>query len=472
MSAAAAATSRDAPIRPAPSAAFARMATALHWREVPAQVRERAKLHILDAIGLGFASHVHDYAAAAIAGVTAMGEPGACSVIGVAARMSPRDGALVNAILVHGLDYDDTHLGSIIHPTCTSLPVALALGETTDASGEEMLAAFLTGAELGIRIGAAVQGGFHHVGYHATGVVSHFASALTAGRLLGLDERQIAAALGITGSTASGIQVFLEEGAWTKRFHPGWGAVAGITAAHLARADFRGPSRPLEGKFGLFDTHLHGGAVALDALAEGLGEEWRFGETALKPYPVCHFIHGCADAAIALHREIAAEGLGAEITRVEALLPQPTLHIIAEPAEAKQRPGTDYEAKFSAQFVVAACLLRGGFGLSDLQPEALADPAVRALALRVDCRADPDSAFPTFFSGGVIVHLADGRTLSRHVRVNSGAGDKAMTPEAVCAKFMDSACLTISRDKAERIRDAVLSLEDMRVADLTALLRA
>jgi len=339
--------------------------------------------------------------------------------------------------------------------------------EARSLQGDAVLAAFIAGAETGIRIGLAVDGGFHHVGYHATGIVSHFASAVTAGRLLGLDEDAITAAQGIAGSTASGIQVFLEEGAWTKRFHPGWGAVAGITAAHLAKAGFKGPSRPYEGKFGLFATHLHEGAK-VPALTDGLGAVWHFGETALKPYPVCHFIHGCADAAIDLHREIA----GATIVRVDAYLPEPTLHIVAEPAAAKERPTTDYEAKFSAQFVTAYCLLHGRFGLPDLLPQALADPGARALAQRVACHADPDSAFPTYFSGGVEVTLADGRVLSRHVRINSGAGERAMTADAVADKFMASASLAIGEAQAARIRDAVFDFESRPVTALMAELRA
>lgn len=450
-----------------PAQSIARFAADLRLSDVPAPVIARAKLHILDALGLGLASHAYDYGRSIVAGGLALSEGGACSVIGRPERMAVRDAALVNGVLVHGLDFDDTHLGSIIHPTCTALPVALSLGEAEDASGEALLTAFLAGAETGIRIGGAVKGGFHHVGFHATGVVSHFASAVTAGKLLGLEAAQITAAQGITGSTASGIQVFLEEGAWTKRFHPGWGAVAGITAARLASTGFKGPTRPYEGKFGLFDTHLHGHETDLPELTAGLGRDWRFGDTALKPYPVCHFIHGCADAAIDLHREIA----GAEIARVDAYLAQPTLHIIAEPAEAKERPTTDYEAKFSAQFVVAACLLKGAFNLPDLQPEALADAAVRDLALRVKCHEDPDTAFPTYFSGGVTVTLADGRVLKRYVRVNSGAGERAMTPEAVAAKFMASATMTIEAAQAERIRDAVLTLETLTARDLAAVLR-
>lgn len=451
---------------------IARFAAGFRLEDVPQAVRHRARLHILDALGLGLASTVQDYGRRTVEGVAAMsaadGGAGDCSVIGRPERLGVRDAALANGVLIHGLDFDDTHLASIIHPTATSLPAALALGESLGASGADVLAAFLAGAETGIRIGLAVDGGFHHVGYHATGVVSHFASAVTAGRLLGLDEDQLTAAQGVTGSTAAGIQVFLEEGAWTKRFHPGWGAVAGITAAQLARHGFKGPSRPYEGKFGLFDTHLHGEDVKTAPLTEGLGDVWHFGETALKPYPVCHFIHGCADAAIALFPEID----GAGITGVRAFLAQPTLHIVAEPAEAKENAATEYEAKFSAQFVVAACLLKGRFGLPDLLPEALADPAAQALAKKVKCFEDPDTAFPTYFSGGVEVTLADGRVLARHVRVNSGAGERAMDTEAVAAKFLASASLAIPAARAERIRDAVLAIEDVPARELMALLRA
>ena len=452
-----------------PARRLARLAAGLRFADAPAAVRDRAKLHILDAIGLGFASHAYDYAKSSIAGISAIGASGDCTVLGVSRGFEVRDAALLNGILVHGLDFDDTHLASIIHPTATSLPAALAVAETQDASGEDLLTAFLAGAETGIRIGAAVDGGLHHVGFHATGLVAHFASAITAGKLLGLSEDQLTAAQGIAGSTASGIQVFLEEGAWTKRFHPGWGAVAGITAARLAQHGFKGPSRPYEGRFGLFETHLQQEAshAKTHALTEGLGELWRFGETALKPYPVCHFIHGCADAAIELHREIG----GAEIIAVRAFLPQPTLHIVAEPAKQKERPTTDYEGKFSAQFVVASCLLKGAFGMADLLPEAFIDPEIQALTAKVKCQADPDSAFPTYFSGGVEVTLGDGRTLRRHVRVNSGAGDRAMTRDAVVAKFMGSARLTLPPARAERICETVLDIERISARELAAALR-
>lgn len=441
-------------------------AAGLRLSAVPHAVRTRARLHILDALGAGFASNAQDYADKCAAGVRAMGSPGECSVVGRAERLEVRDAALLNGILIHGLDFDDTHLESIVHPTATSLPVALSLGEALDASGEQMLTAFLAGVETAIRTGGAARGGFHHVGYHATGVISHFASAVTAGKLLGLDEDALSAAQGIAGSTAAGIQVFLEEGAWTKRFHPGWGAVAGITAARLASEQFKGPSRVYEGKFGLYDTHLHEPAD-LSYITRGLGEEWKFGVTALKPYPVCHFIHGCADAAIELHGEIDWR----DIASVRAFLAEPTLHIVCEPAEAKENATSEYEVKFSAQHVIAACLVRGHFNLPDLLPEAIAQPEVRELARRVKCEADPDTRFPEFFSGGLELTMKDGREIRRQVPVNSGAGELAMGEDAVVAKFLASSSLAISEAQARRVAEAVLDIESTTARALMALMR-
>lgn len=446
---------------------LARFTASLRLEDVPAPVRTRAKLHILDALGAGLASNGQEFAGKCAAGVRALGSPGDCSVVGREERLELRDAALLNGILIHGLDFDDTHLESIIHPTATSLPVALTLGESLGTSGADLLTAFLAGVETSIRTGGAARGGFHHVGYHATGVISHFASAVTAGKLLGLDENQITAAQGIAGSTAAGIQVFLEEGAWTKRFHPGWGAVAGITAARLASEGFKGPSRVYEGKFGLFDTHLHGAEADIGYIVDGLGTEWKFGDTALKPYPVCHFIHGCADAAIGLHGEIDWR----DIVSVRAQLPEPTLHIIAEPAEAKENATTEYEVKFSAQHVIAACLIRGEFNLPDLLPEAIADERVRDLAKRVKCAPDPWTRFPEFFSGGIEVILKDGRVLHRHVPINSGAGELAMDEAAVVAKFLASASLTVAEDQAREVARAVLALETTPARELARLLR-
>jgi 2-methylcitrate dehydratase PrpD len=442
-----------------PSRSIAEFAADLRLAEVPAPVTERARLLILDGLGVGLASNAYPFAERSLAGIRALADSGgSCSVIGRSERFPVRDAALANGILIHGLDFDDTHLRSIIHATAACLPCALSLAEALDASGAAFLEAYMAGMETAVRVGAAIKGGFHHVGFHATGVVAHFSSSVAAAKLLELDADRIVAAQGIAASTASGVQVFLEEGAWTKRFHPGWGAVAGITAAHLAQHGFIGPSRPYEGKFGLLETHLQAHAAGADPalIADALGLRWDLADAAIKPYPVCHFIHGAADAALLLREEVPDPQA---IRGVHILLPAPTLPIVAEPAADKAKPQTDYAAKFSAPFVVATCLLRGRFGLAELESTALADPEVLALCARSRCEADPETAFPVYFSGGVELELADGRRLRRHVRVNSGAGERALDVAGASAKFLAAAGMHLPPEAARRACDAVLAID-------------
>src|SRR3984893_8658811 len=261
------------PATSTPARTLGEFACGLTFEHIPAAVLERAKLLILDALGCGIASNAYGFSDAALAGAIALGGVGRCSVIGRANRLPVRDAALVNGMLIHGLDFDDTHLASIIHATAACLPTALTFGEELDVDGRVLLVVYAAGMETAIRVGAAAKGGFHHTGFHATGVVAHFSASVVAARLLNLPSEAIVAAQGIAASTAGGVQVFLEEGAWTKRLHPGWGAVAGITAATLAKNGFFGPSRAYEGRFGLFETHLqaHAAEVDLGRITAGLG---------------------------------------------------------------------------------------------------------------------------------------------------------------------------------------------------------
>lgn len=452
------------------AAALADFAHRLAAPDLPPEVWAKCVHHIVDAVGLAHASQHSGFAAPGLAGIAAAGSPGAGTVIGSSLKLAPRDAATANGYLMHGLDFDDTHPGAIVHPTVACLPAALAVGEAQDATWGELVAAYAAGMETCIRVGRAVHGGFHHTGFHATGLVSHFSAAVVAGKLMGLDAGQIVGAQGIAASTAAGVQVFLETGAWTKRLHPGWGALAGITAATLVKHGFDAPQRPYEGRFGFFETHMqaHFGDVDMPSIAAGLGSEWTLMDTAIKPYPVCHFIHGAAEAALQLHAEL---GEGDEITRVTCELPAPTLHIVAEPAEAKRAPRTDYEGKFSAHFVVAACLLRGRFGLAELDDATLADPEIRALCQRVDCVEEVGSAFPKHFSGAVSVRLASGAKLSRRIPVNLGSGVRALSRADIVGKFRGTAGLTLSPQRVDQVLDVLLSAShDTPVRTITAVL--
>ncbi|WP_342132682.1 MmgE/PrpD family protein [Hydrogenophaga sp. OTU3427] len=451
---------------------LANFAVDLRGTELPAPVWSKSVHHIVDAIGLAFASHHFPFAAPGLAGIAAAGATGDASVVGSAVRLSARDAAMANGYLMHGLDFDDTHPASIVHPTVACLPAALALAETLDLSWGDLIAAYVAGMETCIRLGQSVSGGFHHAGFHATGLLSHFSAAVVAGKLLGLSADGIVGAQGIAASTASGVQVFLENGAWTKRLHPGWGAMAGITAAHLVRGGFAAPRRPYEGRFGFFETHMqaHLADVDFGSIAQGLGQRWALLDTAVKPYPVCHFIHGAAEAALQLH---AALGPSARIARITCELPAATLPIVAEPAAAKAVPRSDYEGKFSAPFVVAACLLKGRFGLAELDDTSLTDPATLALAQRITCVAEVDSPFPLHFSGAVTVELESGEVHSRRVPVNLGSGERALTRDDIVSKFHGTAGVVLPAERANQVLQVLLSAAPATpVRAITAVLRA
>lgn len=438
------------------AAGLADFVVRLDTARLPPGVWEKSIDHIVDSIGMAFAAHRFPFVAKGIAGISAAGASGDSTVIGSRTTLAPRDAALANGFLIHGLDFDDTHPSAIVHPSAACLPTALALAEALDKSWGDLVTAYAAGMEAAVRLGQSVNGGFHHAGFHATGVVSHFSAALIAGRLLGLTADQLVSAQGIAASTASGVQVFLEDGAWTKRMHPGWGALAGTTAAQMAQAGFAGPRRPYEGRFGLFDTHIqtHSDRIDIASITDGLGDRWSMLQTSIKPYPICHFIHGCAEAAINLRSEI---GDASRIEQITCELPQPTMPIVAEPRASKIVPRSDYEAKFSAQFVVAACLLRGRFGLSDLDDQSLADPEILALAARTNCVAATDSSFPKYFPGTVSVRFADGSVRTQSVPVNLGSGERALTRAQILAKFRDNACIDAGSSRFDELLELLLT---------------
>ncbi|MEQ8662560.1 MAG: MmgE/PrpD family protein, partial [Gammaproteobacteria bacterium] len=269
-------------------------------------------------------------------------------------------------------------------------------------------------------------------------------------------------------SFASGSMAFVADNTWTKRLHPGWAAAAGITAAAFAAAGYVGPGAPLEGRFGLYETLLGAAATRdLDAFGDDLGHTWRTLGVAFKPYPACHFNHAFAECALALR----ADGLRAEdVAQVTALVHPDQVPVVCEPLAAKQAPARAYDAQFSVPWTVAACLRHGRFTLAELTDDALADPATRALAARVGHADDPDSRYPEYYSGGLVVTTRDGRTLRHHVAVNRGTREKPMSEQEILDKFHANAARSIPRAAAARIATCVRGLAT--APDLDALAAA
>ena len=451
------------------SQTLAGFAAGLRFEDVPANVIERAKLHVLDCIGIGLASSGFEFGQRTINALVALGGDGPYPVLGTAHGLPLRDAVLANGTLIHGLDFDDTHSGGVIHASASTLPIVLGVGQRERASGREALAAYLAGIETSSRIAHAAKNGFHQRGFHPTGLVGIFGATLAAGRLSGMTAGQLAHAQGIALSMAAGSLEFLDDGAWTKRMHPGWAASSAVTACALARSGFVGPRRAYEGRYGLFNAHVDAQhPIDLSLCTAGLGDTWEMLNVAIKPYPACHFNHAFADAALELRRKHAfsIDDVAAITARIGAGQTQ----VVCEPEASKRSPRNAYEAQFSVHYTIATALVRGRFTLDELEEEALGDARTHALMQKIGYEVDPDSLFPRYYSGEVVVRLKDGRELRHRETHNRGSDARPLAANEILVKFLGNAERAMSAARAERLIEAVLALD--RADSLEAVLDA
>jgi 2-methylcitrate dehydratase PrpD len=452
---------------PTASEVLGAFAAARRFRDLPADVRDKVRLHLLDVLGVALASASLPFARTAFDAAQRSGGAGDGTVIGFATPLPASWAAFVNGTLAHGIDYDDTHLGSVVHVSCTVAPAALAVAEEVGAGGEALLSALALGMETAIRVGLAAPAAFHDRGFHPTGICGTFGAAVSTATLRGLSAAQIVDALGLCGSMAAGSMEFLADGSWSKRMHAGWAAHGGLLAAALAQAGFRGPKAVFDGRFGLYASHLGTDGWNLAPLTQGLGERWELLGTALKPYPCCHFNHAFIDCIAALRRlhDLRPDA----IERIECDVAPTAIPVVCEPVASKRAPQNDYDAKFSLPYAVASALVRGHVDVDDFTPAAIGDAAVLDVAARVQHRADPDTAFPRVFPGRVRVLLRNGRVVTHDEPVNRGSSERPLAPAEVHDKFMRNATRVLPAARAEALRAAVDNLE--RAGDVRELSR-
>ena len=445
---------------------IAEWATRLAPEDVPEDVLEHAKLHFLDAIGCGYAASALGVATEGRSAMAELGGEPQASVVGLDAALPAPNAALANAMLCHGLDYDDTHSDSVSHVSVVVCPAALATAEAQGSSGAELLTAIVAGNEVVTRVGMAASGRFHARGFHPTAVCGIFGGTAAAARLIGADAPATASALGIAGSFAGGLFAYLNDATATKPFHPAWAAHGSVLAARLASLGGEGPPGVIEGRFGLYPAFVGAeqGEIPIAEQLADLGSRWETTRIAYKPYPACHFIHGSLGATARLS-PLDPDG----IEEVLVTVPAAGVSLVLEPADKKVAPRTVYEAKFSLQYSTAAMLVTGAAGLSAYSDEAIADPRVLDLARRVRYETKEYETYPAAFPGGVRITMRDGRVLEAELPHQRGGPENPLSADEVRAKFHENAGLALPEAAVDSLEEAILSLEQLE--DVTGLLR-
>ena len=374
------------------------------WDEVPQRARYEAVRSMFNWVGccLGGARHVTtDRAIAALAEFS--GKPEA-TVLGRNERLDILHGALLNGITSHVLDYDDTHLDTIIHPAGPVASAILALGERLGTNGVDFMHAFILGVEAECRIGLAVYPSHYERGFHITGTAGVFGAAAAAGKLLGLNTQQMIWALGIAATQSAGLKEMF--GTMCKPFHPGSAGQNGLKAALLAARNFTSSNGALEAQEGFMFTYSD--EQDFSKITDGLGETWEVEKNTYKPFACGIVTHPIIDGCIQLRNEHAIDP--GQIEKVSLRVNPLVIKLTG-----KKTPQTGLEAKFSIFYISAAAIIEGVAGPNQFTDAAVRDPAAIALRDRVEATIDDNVSEEEAF---VSITLKDGTQIDARVVVN------------------------------------------------------
>ncbi len=453
---------------------IADFAVNLRFGSIPPEVIAKAKLHLLDSIGVGFASTSEPFARSIVGALKELSGKRESTIIGDEELSSKEYAACANGALIHGLDFDDTHIPGIVHASSCIVPAVLACGEAKEITGRKALEALVLGYEVITRIGMATDNKFHERGvFHATPLCGTFAASLVRGKIEGETIQQLVNGLGICGSQGGGIQQFLVDGTWVKKLHPGWAAHSGIIASLLASQGFTGPSEVFEGKLGFFSAYLGLENCKLDLLTRDLGEVWETLRIQIKPYPCCLFNHSFIDCALKLKKEHNIEWH--EIKRVQCRIRPREALIVCEPIEKKRRVATSYGGRFSLPYTIAIALVEGKVGLDQFSEQYLNDERVIAAAGIVEYIKDESLSRETdHFPGDVTIEMRNGKRYRHSEKCERGSPENPLQEDEIKDKFRINLARAGVRDekKIEDILNTIRNLEEVSsIGELTALLR-
>jgi len=453
--------------RPAITSALVNFVCNARFEDISAEVLLRAKYSFFDAVGVSIGGSVEPGPQLLARFVKESGGVPASSVIGHGFKTTPQYAAWVNgtATDVNGwADFSVTHMN---HPTASICPAVLALGEARSASGRDIMLAYILGVEISNKVAAGVKPGFHLKGWHALGVCNTFGAVAAAGKLLRLEQQQLANAFGIAAAEASGVKASMVT--MTKSYVAGGSARDGITAALLAQMGFTGPVDVMEARDGFLQTF--GDGVDGHQMVEHLGDPFEFVSPGLtlKSYPSCTHTHTAIHAALELKREHNIQAADVESIQ-SAVTP-----VVADFLQWHD-PQTRVEAKFSMEFCVASALVEGKMDMANFADDSLSSPAIRDLMGRVNMIVSPELARlgynPEMAPSGCIltIRLKSGKEYVR--RMLKGPWEPETPPSwaALSTKF-DSCARTVLRPA--QISDVMSMLREVeRLDDVGGLMDA
>ena len=449
----------------------AQFVSRLRYASIPADVRERIKLLILDSLGCALYGAHLEWCRILQDTLGRLDKDLSCAVWGTSRRLSAPHAALVNGTQVQGFELDDVHRAGVLHVGAVVLPALMAIAEMRrNLSGEEFLTAAVAGYEIGPRVGLCM--GPEHIGqgWHSGATVGVFAAAAAAARGLRLDAAQTVHALGIGGTQAAGLMA-AQYGAMVKRMHAGRSSQSGLYGALLAEQGFTGIEDVLESEYGGFCTTFSRSTdrFNLAELTAGFGQIWQTLHVALKFYACVGSNHTTLDAIRELQ---ASRPFGpSDVEKIVVHGSQVTVNHVGW----RYRPQGLTAAQTNLPFCIATLLLEGDCFVDQFTDDIVADPKRMALADKVEVKADrritaKGARFRHMVR--VEVHLRNGERQECTKEAARGSENEFAGSGDIVEKFEKLAAYALPKGRVAQLRDAVLGLERLpeaaRIADLMA----
>jgi len=428
--------------------------------DIPQEAFRFARLGITDFLGVALAGSKDEVGAIIAECVNDMGGVAQSGIIGKGFKVSPYLSALANGTMGHALDYDDISFTFAGHPSVSLAPAVLAIGESINASGADILMAYIVGFEVGVCLGSPVSQSHYMQGWHSTNTVGSLAATASVARLLMLDAHQIRMALGIAASLAGGLRQ--NFGTMTKPLHAGNSAANGVLAALLAQRGFTSDENIIEAPLGYARVFGCREEIDWEKASEHLGKSFIIATEGIgfKPYPSCGGTHAAIDAALQLRDEY-----------------QPDIYAIAEievgmsPHEKSvlihHHPKTGLEGKFSLEYCVGRAIIDGKVTLSNFTDEQVNQPEVQHLIDRTKCVERYPMPLMGLEGGGrlspqsVTIKLNDGREYSRETIISKGMPENSMTTEQFESKYKDCATLVLNEQEVQKSLVLLRNLETL-----------
>ena len=445
---------------------LARYVVSHSFSQMPPEIRDQAVDTIIDTMGCCIAGFT--VARAECAWVTGlaqeMGGHPESSVFMNGFKTSAPLAALVNGTMIHSIDFDDTHMGSISHFSASLVPAIFALAEKIGAPGSVVIEAFVVGFEVGGRVGRQMMPS-HYRYWHPTATFGSLASAAAASKLLRLDEVQTEYALGLAGDLAAGLRYGIDKGDYSKSLHPGFAAMRGVMLALLVQKGADGPKGILEYPTGFCRAMSEDPGI--DRITKGLGESYELASNSLKAYPAILISHSSIQAVLEMIREHDLHG--SEIEKIRLTVSQ-----TAKGQGQNYDPDTVLAARLSIPYCVAMAVIDREVSLTRFSRERLKDERIRQIMERIEIVPDPslNERYPQTLASIVEVECKGRPGLRNEVIYPKGNVKNPMTKEEVMEKFRSLCALSIAQERTEEILNRLLHLAEAdSVRDLCDLLR-